>query len=106
MAINITTDEEAEVKVSFTSLSGNPARVDGAPLWSSSESSVATVMASADGMSAVVTSVDEGEAELVLKADADLGEGIEELMISTTVLVRAAKAGVAAFSEPAIRPKS
>lgn len=108
MSIQITNEEEAEVTVTFTTKAGAPAKVDGAPIWTSSDETIATVIAAADGMSAVIRSVDgaDGEAELDLTADVNLGEGIEELAINTTVIVRGAKAGVATFSEPTVRPKT
>ena len=54
---------------------GNPARVDGMPVWTSSDESVATVTPSDDGMSATILSLGTtGTAQISVTADADLGE--------------------------------
>jgi uncharacterized protein YjdB len=49
---------------------GQPARVEGVPVWSSSNPAVLTVTPAADGLTAVVTSVAPGEAEVTLTASA------------------------------------
>lgn len=56
-----------------------PARVDGVPVWASSDETVITVVAAADGMSAVIDTVAPGTARVTVTADADLGAGVETL---------------------------
>lgn len=59
---------------------GNPAPVDGVPVWLSSNTELITVVASADGLSAVATAVGPlGTATVSVTADADLGAGTTEL---------------------------
>lgn len=55
---------------------GNPAPIDGPPAWSSSDESVATVVASGDGMFAdIIATGVPGVAVVTVSGDADLGEG-------------------------------
>lgn len=51
------------------------AKVDGVPVWASSDETVLTVAAAADGMSAVIDTVAAGIARITVTADADLGAG-------------------------------
>jgi hypothetical protein len=71
------TSQEAPVTLAITNSQGNPAQVQGAPVWASSDETVVTVSAAADGMSAVVSSVAPGgPARISVQADADLGQGV------------------------------
>jgi hypothetical protein len=67
---------------------GNPAQVDGVPSWSSSDPGLLTVVASADGLSAVIAAVGPlGTAQLQVAADADLGEGIVPLVATADITI-------------------
>jgi hypothetical protein len=70
----------------------NPAKVDGAPVWTSSNEAVATVEQSEDGLTAVVKAVGPGTAQVNSTADADLGEGVRQLIGVLDVEVAAAEA--------------
>lgn len=71
-----TTRQQADGSISITKADGSPATVDGVPVWASSDETVLTVTASADGMSAVVSTVAAGgPARVSVSADADLGAG-------------------------------
>lgn len=73
---DITTDQRYDnVSIAITNSRGDPASVDGAPVWASSDETVLTVTAAADGMSAVVDTVAPGTARISVTADADLGAG-------------------------------
>jgi len=73
---NITTDQNfPNVTLEITDSHGNPASVDGVPVWASSDETVLSVVAADDGMSAVVDTVAEGTARISVTADADLGSG-------------------------------
>lgn len=85
-------DKTANAAVSYVDAKGKPAKVDGAPVWESSDSAVLTVAAASDGMSAVVTPGDPGTAQLKITADVDLGAGVEELITLADVEVVAGKA--------------
>jgi hypothetical protein len=64
------------VLLSITDAQGRTARVDGVPVWTSSNEAVLRVTPAADGLSAVVDTVDIGTARINVSADADLGTGV------------------------------
>jgi len=56
---------------------GNPAAVDGLPLWSASDPAILQITPASDGLSAEVLAVGPlGNAQVIVTADADLGEGV------------------------------
>lgn len=68
---------------------GNPARVDGVPVWAV-ESGAATVEPAEDGMSCFLVSADVADESVIkVTADADLGEGVRSLeaTINLTTIV-------------------
>jgi hypothetical protein len=72
-AFIITSDQEVPVAVSFADDHGNPATVNGAPVWTVSDATLLSVVAAADGMSAVVDAVGpDGQAQVTVTADADI----------------------------------
>ena len=95
----ITDKQKFPVSVAFVSAAGNPAKVDGAPVWSSSDETILKVTAAEDGMSASVEAVGPvGTAQVVVKADADLGEGVKEISGVLDVEVLASEAVAASLS--------
>lgn len=77
MAQTINTSQNfPNVTLTITNAAGNPAPVDGVPVWASSDDTVLGVVAAADGMSAVVNSVAPGTARITVSADADTGAGV------------------------------
>lgn len=74
---DINTDQNyPSVALAITDVKGRAARVDGVPVWASSDETVLTVTPAADGMSAAVDTVAVGVARITVTADADLGEGV------------------------------
>ena len=74
---NCTTDETfPNVTLTITNAAGAPAPVQGAPVWASSDDTVLTVVAAADGMTAAIDTVAPGTARVSVTADADLGAGV------------------------------
>lgn len=73
-------DQVATGTIAYTDAKGNPAKVDGVPAWSSSDDAVFTVAQEADGMSATVTPIGLGTAQVRVEADADLGAGVVSLV--------------------------
>jgi hypothetical protein len=77
---DINTDQSyPNVALAITDTKGRVARVDGVPVWASSDETVLTVVPAADGMSAAVDTVAPGVARITVTADADLGEGVIEI---------------------------
>lgn len=85
----INTDQNfPSVTLVITNSKGQPAPVDGIPVWASSDSTVLAVTPAADGMSAVVDTVAPGTARVTVTADADLGPGVTTLTgVSDDVVV-------------------
>jgi hypothetical protein len=72
---------------------GNPARIDGAPAWSVSAPELISLTVSADGLSATAAAAGPlGSAQIIVKADADLGEGVTEITGTLDVEVIAGQA--------------
>lgn len=77
---DINTDQNfPAVTLTITNASGAPAAVDGAPVWATSDATILTVTAAADGMSALVSTVAAGTARVSVTADADLGAGVSTI---------------------------
>jgi hypothetical protein len=86
-------DKTAAASVAYVDAKGNPAKVEGAPVWSSSDDTILSVLAAADGMSAVVTPVGPlGSAQVKIEADADLGAGVSPIITLADVEVVAGTA--------------
>jgi len=97
--MNVTTDQLfPNVALVITDARGRPARVDGVPTWASSDDTVLSVAASADGMSAVVDTVAPGTARVTVTADADLGTGVVSVTgVTEDVIVAQGVGGVASL---------
>ena len=82
MPLELTIDQKARIDVAFTDRAGHPATVDGVPVWASSDEGLFSVQPAEDGMSAYVVAGDEtGDAGLLtVRADADMGEGMREVV--------------------------
>jgi hypothetical protein len=68
--------QQFDATLAITNAAGAAATVDGVPVWASSDATVLTVTAAADGMSAVIPCVAPGTARVTVTADADMGAGI------------------------------
>lgn len=78
--MDITTDQNfPNVVLDIRDPKGRPAKVDGIPVWASSDETVASVTPASDGMSAIVDTVGPGVARVSVTADADLGAGVSTI---------------------------
>jgi hypothetical protein len=94
MALILTDVQKVTLAVAFVSAKGNPAVVDGLPVWGTSDATVLSVVPAADGLSADVVAVGPlGTAQVSVTADADLGEGVRALVGTLDVTVIASEAG-------------
>lgn len=74
---DINTDQNyPNVTLVITNALGQPAPVDGVPVWASSDATMLTVTPAADGLSALVDTVGPGTARFSITADADTGSGV------------------------------
>jgi hypothetical protein len=86
-------DKTASAAISYVDAKGNAAKVDGAPEWTSSDPTVLAVNAAPDGLTAEILPVGPlGTAQITVKADADLGAGVVELVTLADVEVVAGSA--------------
>src|SRR5258706_5801716 len=102
---SITTDQQyLGVTLTITNKKGQPAPVDGAPVWASSDATVLTVTEAADGMSGDIVTVAPGVARVTVSADADLGSGVTTITgvteDITVTLGTSAQASVITLSLP------
>lgn len=70
------TDQQFDATIAITTASGAAGKVDGAPVWATSDATILTATAAADGMSAVIACVGVGTAHVTVTADADLSAGV------------------------------
>jgi len=107
--LNIQITNEQQVKVSLAPVTDTkkPATLDGAPAWTTTSGNSQVVVAE-DGLSATLVSSDEpGVTEVLVKADADLGTGVEEISenITLTVVSATAKNLGATVGTPELKPQ-
>lgn len=77
----LTDTQQVTVTAAFVDKKGNPAQVDGVPVWLVDNDSVLALAPAADGKSCVVSAVGPlGTAKVSMKADADLGAGVVEII--------------------------
>jgi len=90
--ITITNEQKVPVTLAPVTATGKPAKLDGKPLWSV-ESGDSTLAVADDGLSAYLISSDTpGDTVVLVRADADLGEGIEEVADTIKLTVEGANA--------------
>lgn len=99
--MQITIDQKVSASVKFVDRAGNPAKVDGAPSWSSSDDNVASVSVAEDGVATVIAK-NVGQTQISVTADADRGEGVRTITRSALVEVVSGEAvdEVIEFGEP------
>lgn len=103
--IKLTTEQEVDVTLKPTTEAGQSAAVDGPPRWTT-VSGDAAVTPSDDGLTATVWSDTPGTSQILIEADADLGEGVETISGVITVTVTGARAKFLGITvgEPRLRP--
>jgi hypothetical protein len=80
MAFVLKATQQVPLTLAIKDKFGNPASIDGVPVWASSDETILTVAPAADGMSAVATPVGPaGSAQVNVSADADTGSGSKEI---------------------------
>jgi hypothetical protein len=93
MLITITNEQKVEVTLAPLTEAGNPANLDGAPVWTV-VSGDATLEVAADGLSAfLVSGAADVNSVIEVTADALIGEGIVTLTDSVDLAVVSAIAG-------------
>lgn len=93
MEVKLTNEQKVTVTLTPKTDAGKPAKLDGKPTWSVIDGN-STVTPAEDGLSAVIVSSDDpGDTQIMVKADADIGEGVEEIsdVLKVSVVGAAAK---------------
>jgi hypothetical protein len=94
MSITIPVDYGIKVHIAYVDNHGNPAVIDGAVDWVSSDPNIADVKAqNPDGTDAIVAAGSKvGQVQITATADADLGAGVRELATLLDVIIVAGEA--------------
>ena len=81
MAVTMSATQQVGMSVKFVDKKGNPAPVDGTPQWLVDNPAVLSVTPAPDGMSCMASAVGPlGMAKVSVKADADLGSGVIDII--------------------------
>ncbi len=73
----LTVDQKCTLHIQPVDDKGNPAKVDGIPAWGISDTTILSITASDDGLTAVVDTLGPlGVSQVNVSVDADLGEGV------------------------------
>lgn len=93
MAVTISADKKRVFSVAPVDSKGRPAQIDGIPEWSVSPTGGVRLFPSTNGLSCEVAWFAPMSGQVVtIKADADLGAGVEEIFGSVDVVTLSAKA--------------
>lgn len=88
MALTMTDSQQCTLTVAFLDKKGNPAPTDGPPEWLVDNPNVLTLTPAPDGLSCLVVAVGPlGSAVVSVKADADLGSGVVEIVGTLDVTI-------------------
>lgn len=102
---SITTEQEITVTLSPKTDTDKPAKLDGSPTWVTISGNAQIVVAE-DGLSAdLISSDDPGDTVFMVKADADVGAGVEELSDTITLHSLGATAKNLGLTASEPRPK-
>lgn len=94
MSYTLPDDHAVQVQVSYVDAKGHPASIDGDVKWQSSNETIAKVNAdSGDSTIALVVPGEQlGQVQITAVADADVGEGVENLVTLMDVEIVGGKA--------------
>lgn len=93
MSLIVTDTQKCSLSIQPTDVKGNPAAIDGVPVWSVSDATILSVTPAADGLSAVIVANGPvGTSQVNVQADADLGAGTTTITGTLDVQVTASEA--------------
>ena len=99
-ALVLTDEQKVALVLAPKTAAGNPASLDGAPVWSITDPAVADLVVAADGLSADVVAKALGSAQVSVVGDADLDAGetreISGVLDIVVVAAEAASLGIVA----------
>lgn len=83
MAFSMTDSQQCEVTIAPVSKKGNPAPLDGIPVWSTENTNVLALTPSGDGLSCVIAAVGpltSTPVRVTVTGDADMGSGVTPIV--------------------------
>lgn len=88
MALTLSTIQKVSLSIQPVDAKGHPAPVDGIPTWTVVNESIASIVVSDDGMSAVLSATAPGQTQVGVHADARLGPDVLTIdgLLDVTVL--------------------
>lgn len=87
IALKFSTEQQVTVHINPVTPKGKPVALDGVPVWQVAVGDV-TLQPAADGLSCTIVSADTpGQSQVLVSADADLGEGVETISDTIDALV-------------------
>lgn len=93
MALVLTNAEKVALSIQPLDKYGNPAKVDGAPVWGVSDDTLGELVPAADGFSAVFTTGEAlGVVQVNVSVDADLGGGVKTVVGTLDIQIEASEA--------------
>lgn len=105
-ALILKSDQKVALSVAFIDAAGNPASIDGVPVWSVSAPGIVSLEVAEDGRSAVaIADGPTGNVTISVVADADLGEGSREIVGVLGIQVVSGEAVFVALSAGTPEPK-
>lgn len=105
LEISITNEQQVRVALNPVTATGKPAKLDGVPTWEVVTGS-STVKPADDGLSAQLISADDpGDTDFIVRADADLGGGVQEISDVIRLSVAGAQAANLGLAAEAPTPK-
>ena len=104
--MRLNTLQQVLVTINPVNRIGQPAPIDGQVVWESSDPSVEITNTSDDGKTITLTARNPGASQITATFDADLGEGVRNILASGAVEVTLAEAvtGELAFGDPTDQP--
>lgn len=105
MAVTIKDTEKISVEIIVTDAKGNPAKVDGTPIWNVSDPAGLSFLPSDDGFACDISAVGPlGNFQATVEVDADMGLGVKSLIGVLDIEVVAGEAVAVSFSVSAPSP--
>lgn len=82
--MNLKDNEKVTLSITPVNAKGNPAPLDGVPVWTTENPSVVAITPSADGLSCECVAGVSGSSVVTVSGDADMGEGVTKVAGSIT----------------------
>lgn len=99
--------QEFDVTLGFTDAQNNPATVQGVPVWTNSNDTIISMVPAADGLSAVIGGIQgTGTGQITVTADADLGDGVTDIIGILDVEIISGQATVITLNTGPLRDKT